>query len=130
MKNQNKSLNGPKRKVLFTTPSSVSPDQAESQKNKKLFSTWIIFSLKELWILKEIATLTLQIFLKVKVMDPVFHLEVSDKPPMPELIQFGILSQISSSEIETKLFIFQLFWSLITVMHWMTRLCSEHAKEF
>jgi len=56
--------------------------------------------------------------------------EDSEKLAMPELTLFGTSSLIFSSETETKLFTFQLFWSLITDMPWTIKLCSEHVKEF
>ena len=62
--------------------------------------------------------------------DPVSPQEVSEKPAMPELTQFGTSNQTSFSETETKLFTFQPCWYLITGMLWMTRLCSEHVREF
>jgi hypothetical protein len=63
-------------------------------------------------------------------MDQASHQEDSEKPAMQELIQFGILSQIFSSEIETKLFTFPPFWFHIMDMLWMTKLYSELVKEF
>lgn len=129
MKKPNKFSNGPRRKELFTTLSSASPDQEASQKNNKLSSAWTISLAKVAWIPKEIATSTPHTFWKEKEMDPASLQEDSDKLATPELTQFGISNPIFYSETATKPFTFQHFWFLIMDMLWTTRLCSELARE-
>ena len=63
-------------------------------------------------------------------MDQASHLEVLDKLVMPGHILFGILNLTYFSEIEIRLSIYQHYWYHIMAMLWMTKHCSELAKEF
>ena len=125
-----KYLNGPKRKVLYTTHSYVFLEQEASHKSKKLSWIWIISSAKVQWIPKVTVTSQQLCYLKDKVMEVVFHLVDWDKHAMLEHILFGILSQIYFLETGIKLFIFLLYLFLIMVRHLMIRLYLGLVKEF
>lgn len=127
-KKPKKFSNGPKRKELFTTPSSASPDQEASHKNNKPSSISTISSAKAPWIPKETAFSTLLLSWKEKQTDPASPQEDSDKPAEPEPTPFGTSNLTSYSETEIKLFTFPHFWFLTSDTPWTTRLYSEPVR--